>query len=503
LRILSKWRSYARFDFNEDRYQPPVGGSAFGKRMFRVLHGHDPNDNFTKYLDRGIAALILLSVTLDLFFDVRSNAKELLSIVLFLDWLATTCLTLDLILKWATVDLDPRLTNLRFKRFRFLLRPMTLFDIAILVPSWLSLFFPLHLFFMEYLRILRITELVHPVSAAVTIFLKETHGYTFRRRIYGAFFGASRASGVPKLIDFIIFGAIIFSVFLMTLESVDWLQIMYKPKFHAFDLFITTVFLFDYISRVYCCVEDPAYRRPITGRLRYMLTGGALVDLASVIPFFLGLVWITPVPWLWSLRLIRMLKLARYSTSVSTIIAVVREERAVLSAAIMMLFLVTIFAASGIYVAEHIAQPEKFSSIPASMYWAVITLTSIGYGDYYPITPIGKLLTSLLAVVGLGMIALPAGILANGFSQKIKGKHHVDAVHPGVPPLDENVKRIMTLRNSSQTIAKPQETQHGTFATVQDVLNSDHRRGELNDIIKNLNVSERQALIALTAMSLH
>ena len=471
--------------------------------MFKVLHGHNPNDNLTKALDRGIAALILLSVTLDLCFDVQSNAKAMLSIVLFLDWLTTICLTLDLILKWATVNLDPRLTSLRFKRFRFLLRPMTLFDIAILVPSWLSLFFPLHLFFMQYLRILRLTELVHPLSAALTIFLKETHGNTFRRRIYAAFFGASRASGIPKLIDFIIFGAIMFSVFLMTLESIYWLQIMYKPKFHAFDLFITAVFLFDYISRVYCCVEDPAYHRPITGRIRYMLTGGALIDLVSVMPFFLGLVWITPVPWLWSLRLVRMLKLARYSTSVSTIIAVVREERAVLSAAIMMLFLVTVFAASGIYVAEHTAQPEKFSSIPASMYWAVITLTSIGYGDYYPITPIGKLLTSVLAVVGLGMIALPAGILANGFSQKIKGKHDVDTTAIGVPSLDENVKRIMRLQNSSQTLKGPQEPRQGTFVTIQDVLNSDHRREELNDFIKTLSVSERQALIALTAMSLH
>lgn len=101
--------------------------------------------------------------------------------------------------------------------------------------------------------------------------------------------------------------------------------------------------------------------------------------------------------------------------------SVVREERAVLSAGVMMLFLLTMFAASGIYVAEHAAQPEKFSSIPISMYWAVVTLTSIGYGDYYPITAVGQLLTMVLAVAGLGMIALPAGILANGFSQNQNG----------------------------------------------------------------------------------
>jgi hypothetical protein len=136
------------------------------------------------------------------------------------------------------------------------------------------------------------------------------------------------------------------------------------------------------------------------------------------------------------------------------------------------------------------------------MYWAIITLTSIGYGDYYPITPIGKLLTSVLAVVGLGMIALPAGILANGFSQKIKGKHDIEPIDLKISSLNENVHTIMTLHNSSQSLEGPQVSSVGTFATIQEVLNSDHRREELEAIIKSLNVSERQALIALTALSL-
>lgn len=502
MNFLDKWRAFAKFDFDHARYQSPIGGTKFGQRMYRVLHGHDPNDTLTCYVDRSVAGLVLISVTLDLFLDVQNSERLLLPLVLSLDLLATIALTIEFVLKAAIVGLDPRLTGLGFQRLRFLARPMSIVDLIVLISSWISIFFPYHLFFVQFIRVIRLVELVHPVTSTIDVFIRETRGYTFRRRTFSAFFGGERDHGIPGVVDFVIFGMIMLSVLLMTLESVDWMRDMYKPKFHALDMIVTTVFIFEYLCRIYCCVEDDRYRRPILGRLRYILTSSALIDLAAITPFFLSLVWVTPVPWLWALRLLRMFKLGRYSKSVSTIMSVVREERAVLSAAIMMLFLLTIFAASGIYVTEHAAQPEKFSSIPVSMYWAVVTLTSIGYGDYYPITAMGRLLTMVLAIAGLGMIALPAGILANGFSQKIKTNHkphHKESSGSFASEKDRehSTRPYVTEKNSSATTSLLHQ-----FDTMEQVLRSDETRERLTGIIISLNRAEREALIALTAMSL-
>lgn len=502
LSLISKWRSFAKFDFDGSRYQSPVGGTPQTQRLFRVLHGHDPSDKLTRTLDRGIVALIIISVTLDLFLDIKSSEKLLTPFVFGLDLLATIALTLELVIKWAIADLDPRLAGLRYKRLRFLLRPLSLIDLLILIPSVLSLFFPWHLFFVQFFRILRLAELVHPVMSTVTIFLRETRAFSVRQRTYSAFFGGERDHGIPGIVDFLIFAMIMLSVLLMTLESVDWLRITYKPKFQALDMIVTLVFISEYSARLYCCVEDPSFRNPILGRLRYMLTAGALIDLMAIAPFFLSFIWPTTVPWLWALRLLRMLKLGRYSASVSTIMSVVREERAVLSAAIMMLFLLTIFAASGIYVAEHAAQPEKFSSIPISMYWAVVTLTSIGYGDYYPITVAGQLLTMVLAIAGLGMIALPAGILANGFSQKIKTSHKPRHRDLSGQVLHQGGTTPTPVSGFPETDHSDEALQIQSFHTMDQVLRSTEARKRLNLIIEPLSHAEREALIALAAISL-
>ena len=502
MNFFSKWRSVAKFDFDNDRYQPPIGGTTFKREVFRLIHGHDPDDVLTRYMDRTIAVFILVSVILDSFLDIQNSPKFLLPLVNALDWFVTITLTLEMFIKWLTVDLDPRLSGLKFKRLRFLLRPMSLLDLLILALSWISLFLPWHLAFVQFMRLVRLTELVHPVMNIINVFIRETRGYTLRRRFFSAFFGGDRDHGIPGLIDFTVFGMIMLSVLLMTLESVDWMAELYKPKFDALDTLVTICFILEYLARVYCCVEDPKYRHPIIGRLRYIFTWGAIIDLVSIAPFFLGLFWTTTVPWLWALRLVRMLKLARYSKSISTISAVIQEERAVLSAAVMMLFLLTLFAASGIYVMENAAQPDKFSSIPVSMYWAVITLTTIGYGDYYPITPLGKLLTMFLAVAGLGMIALPAGILANGFSQKIKTSQksrHRDALGHFSREGDHSSN------GPSGQSDKPHDTQeqgHLKFSSIDQVLRSEEATTHLNHFIHSLSHAEKEALIALTAISL-
>jgi len=119
------------------------------------------------------------------------------------------------------------------------------------------------------------------------------------------------------------------------------------------------------------------------------------------------------------LRLLRIFKLTRYSSAMSIMLTVLRQEAKAFGAALFVLLLLMIFSASMIFLFEHEAQPEVFSNIPNAMWWAVITLTTVGFGDAYPITPFGKFFGAAISVVGIGMVALPAGILASAFSEQL------------------------------------------------------------------------------------
>jgi voltage-gated potassium channel len=151
-----------------------------------------------------------------------------------------------------------------------------------------------------------------------------------------------------------------------------------------------------------------------------MMTPIMLIDALSIMPFFLSFFIIMDLRFLRVIRLLRLLKFTRYSTAMTTLIEVLGEQAPALSAAFFTTIIVTIFSASLIYLVEHEAQPEKFSSIPEATYWAIITLLSVGYGDITPITSLGKFMTMLISLMGLGLVALPAGILASGFSQKMQ-----------------------------------------------------------------------------------
>lgn len=222
---------------------------------------------------------------------------------------------------------------------------------------------------------------------------------------------------------------IVLNVAAVALETVASLAGRYAAAFAGFERFSLAVFSLEYLLRLWSCVEDPRYARPVAGRLRYMVTPMALVDLLAIAP---GLV---PnerfdLRFVRSLRLLRLLsafKMARYTASLQTLGRVLRARRSELAITALAGGLILVCAASGIYFAEHDAQPETFSSIPAAMWWGIVTLTTVGYGDAYPVTVAGKLLASVIAVLGIGLFALPAGIIANGFAEEMRRGR--DAAH--------------------------------------------------------------------------
>lgn len=209
----------------------------------------------------------------------------------------------------------------------------------------------------------------------------------------------------------------------LILETGDPIYQAAPAAFQTLETFSVCIFSLEYVLRVWTCTASPAYQAPFWGRLRYLKTPLAILDLLAVLPFYLSY-----ESDLRSLRIVRLLrflqiaKLGRYSTALQTIGRVLLAKRAELFILIGLLFLLLLGAASVMYVAENEAQPDQFSSIPATMGWAIATLTTVGYGDIYPITGLGKMIASVIAVLGIGLFALPAGILGAAFLEEFQSQ---------------------------------------------------------------------------------
>ncbi len=171
------------------------------------------------------------------------------------------------------------------------------------------------------------------------------------------------------------------------------------------------------------------------GRAGYLLSAGGLIDLAAILPFYLALMFPAGIPVFAAVALLRIFKLVRYSPALATLVAVIVNERRVLLGMLTIMLVLLLFSSTAVYLAERAAQPEKFASIPAAMWWGIATLTTVGYGDVTPITPLGRIFGGMVEILGIGMFALPAGILSSGFAREIRQREMLDIARlvRGVP----------------------------------------------------------------------
>ncbi len=214
---------------------------------------------------------------------------------------------------------------------------------------------------------------------------------------------------------------ILANVFAVVLETVAELALAYGDFFLGFEVFSVTIFTIEYLSRLWVCTEDKTGGgHPIIVRLKYALTPGALIDLVAFLPFYLSMFLTIDLRFMRIFRLMRLLKLTRYSPALESFATVIKSESRTLGAAMLVMAILLVFAASFVYLLEKKTQPEAFASIPHSMWWALATLTTVGYGDVTPATLGGKLFGAVIMVLGIGMFALPTGILATGFSREIR-----------------------------------------------------------------------------------
>ncbi|MDW5564223.1 MAG: ion transporter [Methanomassiliicoccus sp.] len=218
---------------------------------------------------------------------------------------------------------------------------------------------------------------------------------------------------------------IVISILSVVLESVQSIYSQYREYFVASEIIIVIIFTIEYALRLWSCTEDGRYQRPIVGRLRYASTIFAIIDLAAILPFYLPFFVAFDARFLRVLRLIRFIrvaKLARYSESAGLMTRVIRREKESLLFTFFLIIVLMVFASCLMFQAENEVQPEKFGSIPDTMWWAIATITTVGYGDVVPITPIGKVLGAFIAILGVGMVAMPAGIIVSGYIEEMKAE---------------------------------------------------------------------------------
>ncbi len=237
---------------------------------------------------------------------------------------------------------------------------------------------------------------------------------------------------LSRAFDIFILALIFLNVSAVILETVDWIYALAPTFFRVFECVSVLIFTLEYAARVWSCTCGERYGRPLAGRLRFMLKPMMLIDLMAIAPFYLASYGsLRVVRVLRLLRLFRVLKVARYSSAVKTLGKVLKIKREELLVSVFVLLMLLVLSSSLIYCTEHEAQPEAFASIPKAMWWAVATLTTIGYGDIHPVTTVGKLIASIIAVLGIALFALPAGILASGFIEEFQGENKSVCPHCG------------------------------------------------------------------------
>lgn len=243
----------------------------------------------------------------------------------------------------------------------------------------------------------------------------------WQKRVWEIVEAAGDGDLPSKTFDVFILALIVLNIFAVIFGSVNWIDAKYKSELDLFELVSVIVFSIEYFLRVWSCPASDEYRAPIKGRIKFLFSFMALIDLSSILPFFLPFLGfdMRALRVLRLVRILRVAKLGRYYSSLELIKRVVfkKKEELILTSALMIFLL--IISSSIIYSVEAELQPEAFSSIPATMWWSVATLTTVGYGDITPKTPLGQFLASLIAILGVGMFALPTGILGAGFVEEI------------------------------------------------------------------------------------
>lgn len=254
-----------------------------------------------------------------------------------------------------------------------------------------------------------------------------------RARVWKALDVEEDDRGFERALNIALGCLIVISTADVILGTVEDLQAAYGQSFAVIEAISLAVFSVEYALRLWSCVADPRYVGTLSGRLRFAASPLALIDLVAILPSLIpgGSLDLRFMRIFRLIRLMRIFKLVRYSESLQLLLRVLVSRRQQLAATAAAGGALLLVASCAIFFAEHDAQPKAFSSIPASMWWGVVTLTTVGYGDIFPVTVPGKILAGMIAALGVGLFALPAGIVAGGFTEILQERHKKNCPHCG------------------------------------------------------------------------
>lgn len=257
-----------------------------------------------------------------------------------------------------------------------------------------------------------------------------------KQRIASILGHGKKQDKIKEYFDIFIELLVLINVFAVILESFDNIYNIYKLQFEAFELFTVTIFSIELLLRIWIAdiiFPSKSYWKSIRN---YLTSANAMIDLLTIVPFYIPYLFDMDLRHLRVLKLIRLLrvfKLTKYSHAIVLIGNIIREKKQELLATLLLVFSVLVLASSIMYYVEREAQPDTFSNILYAFWWGIITLTTVGYGDVYPITPIGKLIGGFVALTGVLIVAIPTGIISSSFAQKMEET--------------KNLKRLREIRN--------------------------------------------------------
>jgi voltage-gated potassium channel len=283
-----------------------------------------------------------------------------------------------------------------------------------------------------------------------------------RLNAFNILYGNTGKYKPARYINIFLIGLIISNIIAVICESEPALGEAYKKEFAYFELISISIFTIEYLIRLWSVPEKPEYRgmSPLKARFKYFLTPMAIIDLLAILPFFISLFIFIDLRYLRLLRVLRLLKLSHHFKGFSIFLTVIEKEIKSISAAMMVMLFLIVIAASLMYTLESKAQPEVFGSILQSLWWSVVTMTTVGYGDVTPITTAGKIVSTFIMLIGVGLVALPTGMLAARFGEELKNRKK-DLNHQITQALEDGVidddELIMLEELTNQLELKPED----------------------------------------------
>ena len=435
---------------------------SFRSKVYHFFFDPHGKETYAQHVDNWLAALIIANVAAMLFEIVPAAYEPYKRWFHLFDVFSIVIFTFEYCVRLYIAPEDPEFSKSRWPRLKYAFSLYALIDLLAILPFYLSAFVHIDLRLLRVLRLLRLLKLFRVVLPAIQEFLRLNRGRTFRQKVYALVFPSEHGGKLHEYYDFFIVFWVLISVLAVILESVDAIYYNLAVEFVVLDAIAVLVFSFEYAFRLYSCVENPKYAHWFSGRFRYARSPVAVIDFLAIMPFFLEvfLHHLVDLRFLRAFRLMRLFKLTRYTGSTSTLFTVVRRELPIIGTSAFVMMLLVVLAASFGYLLEHEAQPDKFENIPTAIYWAVITLASVGYGDISPITPLGRLMTVVMALLGIGIFAIPASILSSGFMQELQSQR--------------------------------QQIENELFGMLEDGVLSDAEREKVEQLAHKLNISHQQ-----------